>query len=114
MTVDDYLDAAPEPQQTTLRKLRSMLRALLPDAEEGMSYGVPAFKINGKPVAGYAQFKAHCGFYPHSSSVLSRVETDLIAGHEVAKGTLRFSIEEPPSEALVRCVVELRMAELHL
>ena len=112
MTVDEYIDAAPEPQQSTLRQLRATLAVLLPDAEEGLSYGVPAFKVGGTPVAGYAYFKAHCGFYPHSESVLSQVDPELLAGYKTARGTLRFPIDEPLSEELVERLVELRLAEL--
>lgn len=112
MTVDEYLDGAPEPQQSTLRRLRRTLAELLPDAAEGMSYGVPAFKMGGTPVAGYAYFKGHCGYYPHSGSVLEKVEPELLAEHKWAKGTLRFAIDRPPSEALLKRLVALRLAEL--
>ena len=112
MTVDEYLDAAPEPQQSTLRQLRAALRALLPDAEEGLSYGVPAFKIDGTPVAGYAYFKKHCGFYPHSGSVLSQVDPELLADYKTATGTLRFPIDQPLPEKLLKLLVELRLREL--
>ena len=112
MTVDKYLDAAPEPQQSTLRQLRAALATLLPDAREGLSYGVPAFKLDGATVAGYAYFKGHCGFYPHSGSVLSQVEPELLAGYKTAKGTLRFPIDEPLPEALLQRLVELRLGEL--
>ena len=112
MTVDEYLDGAPEPQQSTLRAVRAELAELLPDAEEGLSYGVPAFKINGTSVAGYAYFKKHCGFYPHSGSVLSQIDPDLIAGYKTATGTLRFPIDEPLPQSLLERLVELRLSEL--
>lgn len=70
MTVDTYLAGAPEPQRTTLETLRTTLRSILPAAEEGLSYGVPAFKVSGRPVAGFAYFKRHCSYFPHSGSVL--------------------------------------------
>ena len=112
MTVDEYLDAAPEPQQSTLRRLRATLAKLLPDADEGLSYGVPAFKIGGTPVAGYAYFKGHCGFYPHSGSVLSQVEPGLLSGYQTATGTLRFPVDEPLPESLVKRLITLRLSEL--
>jgi uncharacterized protein YdhG (YjbR/CyaY superfamily) len=112
MTIDEYLDAAPEPQRSTLIKLRAMLASLLPDADEGMSYGVPAFKVGGKPIAGYAYAKRHCSYFPHSGSVIAQVEPELLAGYDWAKGTLRFPVDQPPDEGLVRRLVELRLAAL--
>jgi uncharacterized protein YdhG (YjbR/CyaY superfamily) len=110
VTVDDYLDAAPEPQRSTLRELRATLAAILPEAEEGMSYGVPAFKLRGKPVAGYAWHKRHCSYYPHSGSVLAQVEPVLLDGYDWARGTLRFPVDRAPGEALVRRLVEIKLA----
>jgi len=112
MTVDEYLDGAPEPQRSTLRALRAMLSSMLPDAEEGMSYGVPAFRLHGKAIAGYAYAKRHCSYFPHSGAVIEQVEPDLLAGYDWAKGTLRFPVDQPPTEALVRSLVEIRQAML--
>lgn len=112
MTVDEYLDGAPEPQRSTLRALRAMLSSMLPDAEEGMSYGVPAFRLHGKAIAGYAYAKRHCSYFPHSGAVIEQVEPDLLAGYDWAKGTLRFPVDQPLSEALVRRLVEIRQAML--
>ena len=109
--VDEYLDGLAEPQASTLRELRSTLRVILPDADERLSYGVPAFAIDGTPVAGYAAFKAHCGYYPHSESVLAQA-ADLLEGYEWSRGTLRFPIDEPLPEPIVRRLLELRVEEL--
>lgn len=113
MTIDDYLDGAPEPHRTTLRHLRETLRVILPDAEEGMSYGVPAFMVGGKPVAGYAHLKKHCSYFPHSGSVLAEHAGEL-EGYEWSKGTLRFAPDTPLPETLVRRLVASRLAELGL
>ncbi len=110
--VDDYLNEAPEPHRSTLRELRALLKLLLPDAEEGMSYGVPALKVDGTPVAGYAHAKKHCSFFPHSGSVLDRVEPELLAGCDWAKGTLRFPVDQVPDPALLRRLVEIRLSQL--
>ncbi len=112
MTVDEYLDAAPEPQQTTLREVRAMLEALLPDAEQALSYGVPAFTVDGVAVAGYAHAKRHCSYYPHSGSVLAEIEPELLDGYDWARGTLRFPVDRPPDERLLRRLVEVRLALL--
>ncbi|MDF1596576.1 MAG: DUF1801 domain-containing protein [Acidimicrobiia bacterium] len=112
MTVDEYLDAAPEPQRSTLNRLRAMLTSILPEAEEGMSYGVPAFKVGGKAVVGYAHAKRHCSYFPHSGSVIPRVEPELLEGYDWSKGTLRFPVDRAPDEVLVRRLVAIRLAML--
>jgi uncharacterized protein YdhG (YjbR/CyaY superfamily) len=112
MTVDEYLDGAPEPQQTTLRALRATLRSILPDAEEVISYGVPAFSVDGKAVAGYAHAKKHCSYFPHSGDVLRRVDSNLLEGYDWSKGTLRFPVDEPLPEPLVRRLVEVRLEQI--
>jgi uncharacterized protein YdhG (YjbR/CyaY superfamily) len=67
--IDQYLDALEEPKRTTLAQLRQMILAILPEAEQGISYGAPAFKVRGKTVAGFAAFKNHLSYLPHSGSV---------------------------------------------
>ncbi len=74
-----------------------------------MSYGVPAFKVGRRAVAGYAYTKGHCSYFPHSGSVIERVEPDLLRGYDWSKGTLRFPVNQAPSEVLVRRLVEIRL-----
>lgn len=111
MTVDEYLANAPEPQRSTLVQLRASLRKLLPEAEEGLSYGAPVFKLDGKAVAGYASFKAHCSYFPHSGDVLARIGDEL-EGYDWSKGTLKFAVDEPLPESIVARLVAERLAEL--
>jgi uncharacterized protein YdhG (YjbR/CyaY superfamily) len=110
-SVDEYLDAAPEPQRSTLLALRATLRELLPDADESLSYGMPAFVVGGKPVAGYAWAKRHCSYYPHSGAVLSEL-SDELEGYDWSKGTLRFPVNEPLPHRLTARLVELKLAHL--
>jgi uncharacterized protein YdhG (YjbR/CyaY superfamily) len=112
MTVEEYLQSAPEPQRSTLTQLRAMLVSIVPYGEEGISYGVPAVKVDGKAVAGYAHAKNHCSYFPHSGSVLERVEPDLLEGYDWSKGTLRFPVDQLPDEGLIRRLVEIRLAQL--
>lgn len=109
--VDDYLAPAPEPHRSTLGELREVLRELLPEAEEGLAYGVPVFKENGKAIAGYAYFKKHCSYFPHSGSVLSAVAGEL-GDYEWSKGTLKFPPDQPLSRKLVRRLVDVRRETL--
>ncbi len=113
MTVDEYIQTAPEPQRSTLGALRTALRELLPDATEQLSYGVPSFKLSGKAIAGYAYFKNHCSYFPHSGTVLVELECEL-GSYDWDKGTLRFPIDEPLPQELVARMVEVRLNQLDL
>ena len=109
--VDAYLAKVTPEARATLEKLRGQIRRSAPDAIEGMSYGVPAFKYAGRPLVCYAAFKNHCGFYPMSPEVIAELADDL-EDYETAKGTIRFPIDKPLSSALVKKVVKARIAEL--
>src|SRR5664279_5210485 len=69
--IDSYLASVTEPKRSTLEQLRRDLHAVLPDASECISYGMPAFKVDGKIVAGFAAFEHHLSYLPHSGSVLT-------------------------------------------
>lgn len=113
MAVDEYLADAPEPQRSTLMQLRETLRELLTEATEEISYGMPAFKVGGKAVAGYGYFKNHCSYFPHSRSVLGQA-ADELASYEWSKGTLKFPIDQPLPRPLVKRLVNVRLEELGL
>lgn len=113
LTVDAYLAGAPEPQRNTLELVRASLRSILPDATETISYGMPAFEVEGKAVAGYAYFKAHCSYFPHSGTVLSRL-SDELRGYDWSKGTLRFPVDQPLPATILRRLVATRLEELGL
>jgi uncharacterized protein YdhG (YjbR/CyaY superfamily) len=89
-----------------------MLKSILPEGEETISYGVPAIKIDGKAIAGYAFAKRHCSYFPHSGLVLEQVEPELLEGYDWSKGTLRFPVDRVLDEGLVRRLVEIRQAML--
>jgi len=109
--VEQYLSAVPEPQQSTLRALRAMVTELLPLGEDAMSYGVPAVKVNGKAIAGYASAKNHCSYFPHSGQIIDDLSADL-AQYDCSKGTLRFSIDKPLPKALVKKLIRARLSQL--
>jgi uncharacterized protein YdhG (YjbR/CyaY superfamily) len=111
MTVSEYLDGAPEPQKSTLLALRATLKEILPEAEETISYNMPALKVNGKAVAGYAYFKNHCSYFPHSGRVLPEVAEEL-ADYTWSNGTLQFAVDRPIPEPLVRRLVAVRLEQL--
>jgi uncharacterized protein YdhG (YjbR/CyaY superfamily) len=106
--VDRYLEALDEPQRSTLRQLRQTIREILPDAEEGMSYGAPAYKVRGKTIAGFAAFKNHLS--SHSGSVLRELQKEL-DGYTSSPGALRFNVNEPLAESLVQKLIEVRLRQ---
>ena len=109
--VDAYLAGlAPEPQ-ACLAAVRRTLRTILPHAEEGLRYAMPAMVLDGTGVAGYAAFRDHCGYFPLSGKVLEAAG-DAVAGYRHSKGGIRFGFDERLPVALVRRLVELRLAEL--
>ena len=109
--VDNYLAAVPEPQQSTLRALRATLKELLPGGEECMSYGVPAIKVDGAAIAGYATAKRHCSYFPHSSQVVEDL-ADVLATYDCSKGTIRFPVDKPLPKSLVKKLIAARRAQL--
>ena len=111
--VDRYLAGLDAPKRSTLELVRASILEAVPEAEQCLSYGAPAFKIAGKTVAGFAAFKHHLSYLPHSSAVLSTL-ADEVAGYETSKGALRFAIGEPLPNELVNELVMARMRELGL
>ncbi len=107
--VDRYLAGVEEPKRSTLQRLRESIRRVIPDAEEGISYGMPAFRVNGKVVAGFAAFRDHLSYLPHSGSVLGQLSDDL-AGYSMTKGSLHFPADEPLPDQLVEKLVTARLS----
>jgi uncharacterized protein YdhG (YjbR/CyaY superfamily) len=111
--VDRYLEALEEPKRGTLEALRTSILEVVPEAEQGISYGMPAFKVDGKAVAGFAAFKHHVSYLPHSGSVLATLADD-VADYETSKGSLRFPVDKPLPRQLVKKLVRARMREAGL
>jgi uncharacterized protein YdhG (YjbR/CyaY superfamily) len=109
--VDDYLQGLAEPKRSTLSALRRTILEIVPDAEEVISYGVPAFRVGGKTVAGIAAFKDHLSYVPFSGSVLGQL-SDELEGYRMTKSSLHFPIERPLPASLVRRLIEVRLAEI--
>jgi uncharacterized protein YdhG (YjbR/CyaY superfamily) len=108
--VDAYLAKVPEPARTTLEKVRSTIRSVVPaDATEGLSYGMPAFRYKG-PLVAYAAFKDHCSFFPMQASLIDQLKDEL-KNYRTSKGTLQFQQDKPLPAALLKKMVKLRVAE---
>jgi uncharacterized protein YdhG (YjbR/CyaY superfamily) len=111
--VDAYLAELDEPRRATLVELRRTIRELLPDAEETISYGMPAYKVNGKTIAGFAAFKNHLSYLPHSGSVLDKLGDEL-SSYASTKGSLHLPVDQPLPRDLVKRLLETRLAEAGL
>jgi uncharacterized protein YdhG (YjbR/CyaY superfamily) len=108
--IDEYLNALAEPQRHTLMQLRDTIMAIVPDAEQCISYGMPAFRLRGKIIAGFAAFKNHLSYLPHSGSVIPRLagETE---GYTGTKGALHFPVDRSLPKSLVEKLLAERMAK---
>jgi uncharacterized protein YdhG (YjbR/CyaY superfamily) len=109
--VDAYLQALPEPKRGTLEALRRTILEIVPDAEQVISYRVPAFRVNGKTIAGFAAFKNHLSYLPFSGSVLPRLSEER-AEYSGTKSALHFPVDEPLPKALVAKLIATRLEEL--
>jgi uncharacterized protein YdhG (YjbR/CyaY superfamily) len=96
-----------------LNKIRATIRSVVPpEATEGISYGMPAFKYKG-PLMGYAAFAKHCSLFPMSGSVIEAFQDDL-KGYHTSKGTIQFAMDKPLPAALVKKLVRARIAQNEL
>jgi uncharacterized protein YdhG (YjbR/CyaY superfamily) len=108
--IDEYLDGLAEPKRTTLARLRQTILDILPEAEQGISYGLPAFKVEGKTIAGFAAFKNHLSYLPHSGSVFPQL-SDELQGYTTSTGALRFGVDEPLPAPLVQKLIAVRLRQ---
>lgn len=109
--IDAYLADVPEPGRSTLEEVRRRILAAVPDAEQCISYQMPAFRVHGKVVAGFAAFAKHLSYLPHSGDTLPAL-ADELTGYERTKSSLHFAFDEPLPDALIRHLVEARLAEV--
>ncbi len=106
--IDEYIAGFPQEVQEKLEKIRGTIRAAAPEAKEKISYGMPAFTLNGNLVY-FAAFKSHIGFYPIPSGI-EKFEEELSI-YKQGKGSVQFPLDEPIPYDLITRIVEFRVQE---
>jgi uncharacterized protein YdhG (YjbR/CyaY superfamily) len=109
-TIDEYLRRAKADQRIGLEELRKIVREVAPGVEELISYGIPAFRLNGRSLVFFGAWANHCAFYPGSSTTLKKFRDDL-RGFQVTKSTIRFTPDNPIPVALVKKLIKARIRE---
>src|SRR5437899_12310468 len=109
-TIDEYLASVNANHRDALQKIREAIHAVAPNAKECISYGIPAFRLDGRALVFFGAWANHCSFYPGSSKTLKNFRGDL-RGFQITKGTIRFSSDNPLPTTLVKKLVKARMAE---
>jgi uncharacterized protein YdhG (YjbR/CyaY superfamily) len=110
-SVDEYIALQPKTAQRTLELVRTTIRKALPRAVELISYTMPTYKVDGRPVLYLAGWKRHYSLYPASAQLIARCKDDL-APYEVEKGTIRFPLSEPVPVRLIGRIAKLRAREV--
>jgi uncharacterized protein YdhG (YjbR/CyaY superfamily) len=110
-SVEAYFESLPEEQRAPLKKLRETIAAAAPEAEEGITYGMPGFLLGGKGFVGYMAFKDHYSFFPMSPAAIEE-HRDELGSRVTGKGTISFDYGRPLPTALVKKVVRTRLAEV--
>ena len=106
-TVDEYLAGLGSDQRGALQKLRKAIRAAAPEAEECISYQLPAYRLEGRILVWFGAAASHCAFYP--GAVVEAHKAELKA-YDTSKGTIRFQPQQPLPVELVRKLVRARIA----
>jgi uncharacterized protein YdhG (YjbR/CyaY superfamily) len=109
--VDEYLRGVDEPRRSTLQALRRTILEIVPDADQVISYRVPAFRVRGQTVAGFAAFKDHLSFLPFSGSVLAQL-ADELQGYTMTKSALHFPVDRPLPKTVVKKLIAVRLEEV--
>ena len=110
-SVDDALAALPEPDRAALQRVIAVARAEAPDAVDGVSYGMPALKVQDKPLIGVTASGRHFSVFPFSARVVDAVAPRL-EGFSVSKGTIRFTVDHPVPTEILTEIVRLRLREI--
>jgi uncharacterized protein YdhG (YjbR/CyaY superfamily) len=109
-SVDDYLAQLPPPQSAALATLRARIREIAPTAVEVIAYGMPGYRLHGRPLLYFGAAKAHCALYPGNGTLIADIAEEL-AGFSVSKGAIRFTPEHPLPVQLVDRIIRMRVKQ---
>ena len=109
--VQDYFGTLDPETRAAYERVSDRVIALVPDVTEGTSYGVAALMHRGKPLLGFRAAKQHLSVFPYSGSAVAAAQEHL-AGFDAAKGTVRFSVDQPLPTAAIDALVRHRLAEI--
>lgn len=109
--IDAYLEGLNEPKRSMLQQLRETILEIVPEAEQCISYGLPAFRVRRQVVAGFAAFKNHLSCLPHSGSVIPGLGNDVV-GYGGTKSSLHFPVDRPLPRQLVEKLIAARLREI--
>lgn len=110
-TVDQYLAGLPKDKREALAKLRAAIKAAAPGTTEGISYQVPVFKLDGKPLVGFGAATAHCTFFLMSTTDGMHARLAALKGYKLGGGSIQFAADKPLPATLIRTLVKARIAE---
>jgi uncharacterized protein YdhG (YjbR/CyaY superfamily) len=111
--IDKFFAKVEEPKRSTLEEMRRRILEVVPDAEQTIKYGMPAFLKDGWCFVCIAPFKNHINWSPYSSNVFGHLEKEL-AGYSVSKGSMQFAVDKPLPKTLVKKLIRVRLAEIEL
>ena len=109
--IDTYIAGFPRPVQTVLKRVRSTIRKAVPGAKEVISYGIPAYKLNGQRVIYFAGWKRHYSLYPSGDRLIAAFKEELAPYEYNNKGTIRFPLSEPVPVKLIEDIARFRVRE---
>jgi uncharacterized protein YdhG (YjbR/CyaY superfamily) len=109
--ISDYLKTVKSSQRVELRRIYKTIKQTVPEAEESISYGIPAFKLNKKPLIYFAAFKNHMSLFPVTGSIQKDLSRELSC-YKTAKGTLQFTEDNTISDALLKKIIAIRLKDI--
>ena len=110
--IDAYITGFPPPVQIVLKKIRHAIRRALPGADESISYGIPTYKMHGRPVIYFAAFKGHYSIYPANARLVAAFKEPLASYEFNGKGTIRFPLDKPVPAGLIGRIAKFRANEV--
>lgn len=108
--IDDYLKRLSEPEKTELEKIRAIVKKVVPDAQEVITYGMPGFKYKGKYLIAFSNFRDHLGLFPTSDPI--ETHKVRLTDFQTSKGGIQFSADKPIPDSLIKAILRTRMNEI--